>query len=50
LEALHSLELLRCTEEEATVDDGKTYKVWRYSLADAFDRNTLLAMLEPPPF
>jgi hypothetical protein len=33
-----------------TGDAGKTYKIWRYSLADTFDRNTLLAMLEPPPF
>jgi hypothetical protein len=50
LEALHSLELLRCSEEKVEGDDGKTHTVWRYSLAEAFDRNTLLAMLEPSPF
>jgi hypothetical protein len=50
LEALHTLGLLRCDEEQTTANDGKTQTVWRYSLADAFDRYTLLAMLEPPPF
>jgi hypothetical protein len=50
LEALHTLGLLRCDEEETSGTDGKTQTIWRYSLADSFDRNTLLAMLEPPPF
>jgi hypothetical protein len=50
LEALHTLGLLRCDEEQITNDEDKTTTVWRYSLADDFDRNTLLAMLEPPPF
>jgi hypothetical protein len=48
LEALHTLGLLRCDEEQSVIDETKT--IWRYSLADEFDRNTLLAMLEPPPF
>jgi hypothetical protein len=49
LEALHMLALLRCDEERSVVDENKT--IWRYSLADAFDRATLLAMsaLRPPP-
>jgi hypothetical protein len=50
LEALHTLGLLRCDEEQTTGTDGKAQTIWRYSLADGFDRNTLLAMLEPPPF
>jgi hypothetical protein len=50
LEALHTLGLLSCVEETMTGDAGKTYKIWRHSLAESFDRNTLLAMLEPPPF
>jgi hypothetical protein len=48
LEALHTLGLLRCDEEQSVTDEGKT--IWLYSLADGFDRGTLLAMLEPPPF
>jgi hypothetical protein len=50
LEALHTLGLLRCDEEESTADDGKTRTIWRYSLANEFDRDTLLRMLEPTPF
>jgi hypothetical protein len=50
LEALHTLGLLRCDEEQHTDTNGKAQTIWRYSLADGFDRNTLLAMLEPPPF
>jgi hypothetical protein len=50
LEALHTLGLLRCDEEQTTADDGKTHSIWRYSLADGFDRNTLLMMLVPAPF
>jgi hypothetical protein len=42
LEALHMLGLLRCDEEQSTVDENKT--IWRYSLADNYDRKTLLAM------
>jgi hypothetical protein len=48
LEALHTLGLLRCDEEKSVSDESKT--IWLYSLADGFDRGTLLAMLEPPPF
>jgi hypothetical protein len=48
LEALHTLGLLRCDEEQSVTDENKT--IWRYSLADEFDRGTLLAMLEPAPF
>ena len=47
LEALHTLGLLHCDEEQTTHNDGKTQTVWRYSLADEFDRDTLLRMLEP---
>jgi hypothetical protein len=50
LEALHTLGLLRCDEEQTTTDDGKVHTIWRYSLADGFDCDTLLRMLEPPPF
>jgi hypothetical protein len=50
LEALHTLGLLCCDEEQTTTDDGKTHTIWRYSLAEGFDRDTLLRMLEPAPF
>ena len=42
LAALHTLGLLRCNEEQSVADESKT--VWRYSLADTFDRDTLLSM------
>jgi hypothetical protein len=42
LEGLHILGLLRCEEEPSAADEEKT--VWRYSLADNFDRATLLSM------
>jgi len=42
LEGLHILGLLRCDEEQSDTDESKT--VWRYSLADGFDRATLLTM------
>jgi hypothetical protein len=42
LEGLHIPGLLRCDEEQAETDEKKT--VWRYSLADGFDRATLLTM------
>ena len=47
LEALHMLGLLRCDEEQSVVDENKT--IWRYSLADNFDRKTLqfMARLHP---
>jgi hypothetical protein len=48
LEAVHMLRLLRCDEEQSVVDENKT--VWRYSLADAFDRATLLTMAGVAPF
>jgi hypothetical protein len=50
LEALHTLGLLRCDEEQTTGEDGKTQTIWRYGLAESFDRDTLLRMLEPAPF
>jgi hypothetical protein len=50
LEALHTIGLLHCDEEQTTANDGKTKTIWRYSLADGFDRDTLLRMLEPAPF
>jgi hypothetical protein len=48
LEALHTLGLLRCDEEKSVTEESKT--IWLYSLANRFDRGTLLGMLEPPPF
>jgi hypothetical protein len=48
LEALQTLELLRHKEEQSVTDETKT--VWRYSLADDFDRATLLTMAHPAPF
>jgi hypothetical protein len=44
MEALHMLGLLRCTEESQPDEGGKDKTVWRYTLADGFDRKTLLAM------
>jgi hypothetical protein len=43
LEALHMIGLLRCDEESSAFDDEKT--IWRYSLAEIFDRDTLLTMV-----
>ena len=48
LEALHTLRLLRCDEEQSMADEDKT--VWRYSLAEDFDRATLLTMGVLHPF
>jgi hypothetical protein len=48
LEALNMLGLLQCTEEQSVTDEDKL--IWRYSLADTFDRKTLLEMAYPPPF
>jgi hypothetical protein len=42
LEALHTLGLLHCDEEQSATDENKT--IWRYSLAAGFDRETLLTM------
>src|SRR5262249_38810607 len=45
LEALHMLRLLQCHEEDDVNDKGKVVRtIYEYSLADAFDRATLLAM------
>ena len=44
MDGLNMLGLLCCTEEEDPHDRDKT--VWRYRLADGFDRATLLAMAE----
>ena len=52
LEALHMLRLLQCQETDEENDKGKVVRtIYEYSLADAFDRATLLAMTEPrkPP-
>jgi hypothetical protein len=52
LEALHMLRLLQCEETDDKNDKGKVVRtIYQYSLADAFDRETLLAMTarpEPP--
>jgi hypothetical protein len=48
LAALETLSLLQCEEEQSVADESKT--VWRYSLAAAFDRATLQAMVHPAPF
>jgi hypothetical protein len=42
LEALHTLGLLDCVEEQATSDEART--IWRYSLALDFDRGALLSI------
>jgi len=42
MEALHMLGMLRCDEETFGNEDRHT--IWRYRLADGFDRATLLAM------
>jgi hypothetical protein len=44
MEALHMLGLLRCREASQPDEGGKDKTVWRYTLADDFDRKTLLAM------
>jgi hypothetical protein len=45
MEALNMLGLLDCDEEtEPADDDGKTKRIWRYSLGAGLDRETLLAM------
>ena len=41
LECLHMLGALACEESEETGRDGKEHAVWRYRLADGFDRDTL---------
>ena len=48
LEALHMLRLLQCQETDEHNDKGKLVRtIYQYSLADAFDRATLLAMTQP---
>jgi hypothetical protein len=49
LEALHMLSMLRCDEEEATTQTFQEKTIFRYSLADDFDRATLLAMVGKVP-
>jgi hypothetical protein len=49
LEALHMLRLLHCDEIDVTDAKGKTHTVLKYSLDDAFDCDTLLAMTAAPP-
>jgi hypothetical protein len=49
LEALHMLRLLQCQETDEHDKKGKVARtIYKYSLADAFDRNTLLAMTRRP--
>jgi hypothetical protein len=49
LEALHMLRLLQCQETDEENDKGKVVKtIYEYSLADAFDQETLLAMTRKP--
>jgi hypothetical protein len=49
LEALHMLRLLQCEETDEKNEKGKVVRtIYEYSLADAFDRATLLAMTAPP--
>src|SRR5262249_28479864 len=48
LEALHMLRLLQCEETDEENDKGKVVGTsYEYSLADAFDQDTLLAMTAP---
>jgi hypothetical protein len=49
LEALHMLRLLHCDEDDVADAKGKIHTVLKYSLDDAFDHDTLLAMTAPPP-
>jgi len=46
LECLHMLGLLRCDETEHTGSDGKVLTIWRYRLADDYDKQTLRRMAE----
>jgi hypothetical protein len=48
LEALHMLRLLQCEETDEQDKKGKVVKtIYKYSLANAFDQDTLLAMTAP---
>jgi len=42
------LGLLTCKEERTGYGEGEK-TVWRYTLADGFDRSTLLSMVAVPP-
>jgi hypothetical protein len=44
LEALHMLGLVRCVEENVISKTLQEKTIWHYSLAENFDRATLLAM------
>jgi hypothetical protein len=44
MEGLHMLGILRCDEEKHETKAGDTKTSWLYSLAENFDRRTLLAM------
>ncbi len=48
LESLHMLGLLQCEEEDVTDSQGKKRAVWRYSLAEGFDADTLKTMADHP--
>jgi hypothetical protein len=47
LECLHMLGALACEESEETGRDGKEHVVWRYRLANGFDRDTLQSVTGP---
>lgn len=48
MDALTMLGMLVCDEETTTDDDKKERTIWRYDLAEGFDRKTLLAMAGRP--
>jgi hypothetical protein len=48
LEGMHMLGLLRCDETDEIGNDGKEHTVWRYSLADGYDEETLRKMADRP--
>jgi hypothetical protein len=49
LEALHMLRLLRCDEERTSSIGSEEKTIWKYSLADAYDKDTLATMKREPP-
>jgi hypothetical protein len=44
LEAMHMLGVVRCVEENVTTKNLEEKTIWHYSLAENFDRATLLTM------
>jgi hypothetical protein len=49
LDALHMLKALKCDEEDKAGHDGKSFTVFKYSLADKYDRDTLAAVADRKP-